>query len=153
VAEAVVDDLDDLRSPFRLRCAGEALTGLDEGIDRYRFAIGGPWIEPLPELTAQTRVHPLVFGYPWRELTEIEIASPARFVPSEAPPPVEIASSLGRYSLEISRTDAGYRVERDLTWPRVGIRPDHYADLRAFLEQVRRADSAVLEFTRVGAQP
>jgi hypothetical protein len=61
---------------------------------------------------------------------------------------VHIQHEFGNYLLRVTKTDAGYYLERGFALFPLALTAERYEELRAFLEQVRRADATRLAFTR-----
>ncbi len=151
VRKAAAPDLDDPIAPYKVECGTERPgTNLGEEVDTYHFGIGGPWIEGVPELTAPTRVHPIIFPYQQVEFLTASVTAPGGFEPTEAPPVTQIGAPYATYALSVAKTDTGYVVTRSLTWKALLIAASQYEDLRKFLADVRKADRTTLEFRRAG---
>ncbi|MFQ5700269.1 MAG: DUF3857 domain-containing protein [Acidobacteriota bacterium] len=149
VLEAKAPDLADYTAPYRLACQGELVDlDIDESEDEFLFEFRGPWIPSLPEFSSPTRVHPVFFRYPFIDLTTVEVASPAGFTPRQPPPLVRFQTPFGTYGRKITKTAGGYRVERAVALLALTVKAEDYKALRAFLERIRVADHAMLEFGR-----
>jgi hypothetical protein len=136
---------------WQVHCEGEmAGSSAMEGTSEFTAAFEGPWIQPLPELTATARVHPVVFDYPKLSRLSIEVTAPKEFKPGQAPGPMVLERPFARYTLKVTSTPAGFRVERELAFAPLLIMPDEYPSLRDFLAEVRRADKTPLSFVRTG---
>ena len=123
-------------------------TTLDEGTDRYSFPVAGPWIPALPDLQPGARRFPVVFDYPKTERTTIEVQAPPGFVPGAPPTAARRGTAYGTYAMTVSRTEKGFRVERELVLPRISVPPENYTGLVGFLDHVRRGDAVALPFLR-----
>jgi hypothetical protein len=144
--------LADPTAEFRLECEGEYGTGApDASSDSFSFKVDGAWFRGVPELAASTRFHPMVFSYPRIDRAGLEVHSPPGFAPKGAPAPVELESRFGRYRLDVKATPDGYHLEREFWFAPLLVKPDEYEPLRSFLQDVRKADAARLEFKRSGA--
>jgi hypothetical protein len=139
---------------YRIACEGElSIPGPGEDIPTYSFGIAGPWIRPVPELTAATRAHPAVFAFPRIDRATLDVAAPAGFAPGRPPAPVHLEERFARFTLRAVPTPSGFRVEREFAFAPLIIMPDEYPDLREFLAGVRKADLGSLEFARKGVGP
>lgn len=153
LTESSTPDLDDRSGLFQLRCAGRLPGAAIPGeVNDFRFSFYGPWIEPLPELTAVERTHPVILEYPRLEISFIDVATPEGFVPTDAPEGIEEDGPYGRYQLTITRTDEGYHLERMLTLLPLRVDPEDYPGLREFLVSIQRADNTFLIFHRKGEE-
>jgi hypothetical protein len=149
VVSAESPGLETLAGGYQLRCTCEVLaSGVDEDAETFRYQFSGPWIRELPDLTADTRVHPVNFHYPYIVHTVIDITAPEGFVPRPAPAPVSIDSQLGGYRLNITRTPDGYRVERMMALAILGVIAEGYPFLLDHFNAIRRADRTELVFER-----
>lgn len=149
---AEAPSLLDLKTPFRLTCAGELVKSETVQEEGNRIAtIEGPWLEEVPEFSASKRIHPIVFPFPRTDLATIEVAGPAGFMPSSTFDPIRIDHPLGNYLLIVTPTSAGYHVERSFSLKQQKLAPANYAGLRQFLLEVRRADRTPLVFKRTQA--
>jgi len=134
---------------YRLECEGEWNSpGTDETSSSFSFPFDGPWTGDTPELTASTRVHPVVFDFPWVDRATIEIDAPPGFAPVAAPAPITIEVPFARYTVTFTVTPGGYRVEREHRFTPLLIMPVEYPMLREYLAQVRLADRTRLDFRR-----
>lgn len=150
VAEAKLEGIDDLRTPFKLQCAGEMTTaGIDDAVTRYSFGAAGPWNYGLPAISAPQRVHPVHFDYPYTDHSVIEVEAPHGFKPGTAPPPVNMNNGALSFSRVVTATPTGFRVERTFKLTTLIVRPDVYSMLVDWLKIARRADERPLEFLRV----
>lgn len=144
--------IDDLGSAFQLRCEGVlGLTGPTEGAGGHDIRWTGPWIEPLPDLSASSRHHPVILPFPRSESLSLDVAAPPGYASGEAPDPVEIKGPFGGYSLAVSARPGGFHVERALTLSVARVETRSYAGLQRFLTEVQRADRTPLVFVRAGA--
>jgi hypothetical protein len=66
---------------------------------------------------------------------------------------VSLPSAFGHYTLDVKATSAGFQVDRSLTMRVLTVKPEQYRELRAFLNQVRRADRIGLTFVRSEGGP
>ena len=152
VIEAAAPELHDLNAGHRLQCSAESLTiGIDNSIDSLRVDVAGPWIRPLPDLTDESRVHPVHLDYPRIDETTWTIATPEDYTTVEPPAPVTVNSPIGRYSLTVTADPDGYPLTRSLTLAFLGISPADYPTLIAFLNAVRTGDQTQVEVARKAA--
>lgn len=152
ITRSEVEGFEDLMSPWSLHCGCRASLRPEEPRE-VGFSIGGPWIQRVPELPDATRVNPVVFDFPYEEMTVIEVAPPPGYVPGDLSRPIDLKEDFGRYTLATTRTPDGYRVERGLAILRQQLEATDYARLRSFLEQVRNADETALQFKRPRSGP
>lgn len=151
--KAEAPGFDALGKGFALECEGSDESGLDNDVGLYALAVRGPWIEDPPELTAATRVHPIIFEFPRVDLCTLEVAPPAGFAVKGAPEPIKIDSKFGRYLLSITVAGNGsYHVERKFALVPIAVPAAEYDELKRFLADVRRADKTRLEFQRGAAK-
>lgn len=138
----------------RLRCGVEIETA-PAGSNVGRYAVGwtGPWIASLPDLPVGERVHPVLFSFPQVEFSDIELRAPEGFVPETPPEGRTVDGRFGKYKVQFSRTEDGYRIERALGQLVVVVPPSEYEALRAFFDDVRQADATQLTFVRRGLAP
>jgi hypothetical protein len=149
ISDARAEGLAEVPATERISCTGELLAAnVEAGIARYSFAIGGPWIPALPDLRPGPRRFPVVFDFPSTERTTIEVEAPAGFEPDRAPLAERLGTVYGSYALTVTRTERGFRVERELTLPRLNVPPESYTGLVGFLDGVRRGDATTLPFQR-----
>jgi hypothetical protein len=154
VSRAEAPRLHDATAGLLVECEATLMTAsIQADQDVYRFALDGPWFTRLPELTAVTRVHPVVFSFPRVDRTILEIESPGGMSDRSVPDPVTIESPYGHYSLSAKATPAGLRVERVFSLVALGVPQKEYEELRRFLASARRADMTVLEFRRTDGAP
>jgi hypothetical protein len=148
VSSAVFTGLEN-EAPQGLQCEGH-LTVESPAPDHERFHVrfSGPWIPRVPVLVEPARVHPIVWRYPEKDHSRIDVEAPAGFLAGQPPAPVRIQSPFGDYSLEVAGQAGGFHVERTLVIKTLTVKPDQYASLRSFLNQVRRADEIPLPFLR-----
>jgi len=150
ILEAEAPSLEDLASSLHLECKGiQTNTNFIRKWDRYSFRLDGVWVEPVPVLTAPTRIHPLVFPFPRIDQNVIEVETPPGYVTSQPPTVAPIESPYGHYALFITESPSGYHVERVFSLTSVAVPAAGYEPLRRFLTQVRQADQTVLEFRRI----
>lgn len=150
VARAEAPDLADLRKGLRLECQGtriEAPFGAESGSRDFQFV--GPWIPEVPELTAPTRVHPVIFPFPRIDRNVIDIEAPSGYEPSPPAPFAPVDSPYGRYALTVATTPGAFHVERMFALTALGVPAGEYDALRKFLAEVHRADRTRLEFRRM----
>ncbi|HKY31271.1 MAG TPA: hypothetical protein VJV23_01960 [Candidatus Polarisedimenticolia bacterium] len=134
---------------FSLVCDGALMMPLpasDAG--RFSTSFEGPWIPDVPRLILPQRTHPLVFPYPRMDVSVVRIQAPAGFLPGRAPSPIRFSTPAGEYSLMVRQEGSSLVAERRLTLAVLSARQDRYAEIRAFLQRVRRADELPLEFLR-----
>lgn len=153
VSRADASGIDDVRKPFELSCEGESSIEIANDVTTYRMAMDGPWVEALPELTSTTRIFPVIFHFPHTDILALDVAAPQGFAPKESPPAVKLEGPIGNYLLSVSRTDAGYHVERTFTLLPLKVEARDYSELRTFLADVRQADRLRLAFERVRGEP
>lgn len=151
ISKAEAPALEDVRQAFRLECEATMLdAGFRANLSSYGFSFLGPWIGWVPELSAPTRVHPVVFQFPKIDEEVVEVLSPPGFEPAGAPAVTPLDSPFGHYALFVTATPAGYHVERVFSLTALGVPPQEYDALRKFLAEVHRADRTQLEFRRAG---
>jgi hypothetical protein len=148
VVEAEVEGLEDFGDDLLLRCDVELLQTDLEQIDRYEFRWDGPWLGRLPDLSAETRTHPLIFDYPRTETVTISVRPPDLFEAGSPPSGAEFETAYGRYALDIRRDDDGYTIDRELELFRLSVPADEYDALREFFQRVEQADRTIVEFRR-----
>ncbi len=101
----------------------------------------------LPAVRTAARTQPVVLqGGESSDSLRLEI--PAGFVLDELPQAASIESPFGRYTLSARQDGAQVIVERSLALTRVTVPVGDYAALRAFVEQVRGADTSPVVFVR-----
>jgi hypothetical protein len=138
---------------FSLACEADLATlapGQGQATHSMRFF--GPWIPEMPAPLASERTHPIVFPYPREDHTEIRVQAPPGFDAATAPSPVKLTSPFGEYLLVVRPVERGFDIERRLVITALTVRADQYADLRRFLQDVRRADQTRLKFLRQDAK-
>ncbi len=151
ISKAEAPALEDLRQVFRLECEATMLdAGFRANLSSYSFSFLGPWIGWVPELSAPTRVHPVIFQFPKIDQEVVEVLSPPGFEPAGAPALTPLDSRFGHHALFVTATPAGYHVERVFSLTALGVPPQEYDALRKFLAEVHRADRTQLEFRRAG---
>jgi hypothetical protein len=149
VTSAEASGLDGASNEFDLLCSLERSDWMAEtSRDRLSLTWTGPWVRDVPELPSGPRTHPVKFDFPRVEVLEMNVATPADFVPTEAPQPVRLEGRHGRYVLVVTPTPSGYRVNREFALHRSEIPAAEYESLRDFLAAARRADRTLLEFQR-----
>ena len=150
VIEASAPGLTDTGQGFRLQCSGESFAvGMEDGADTFRVGIAGPWIEKLPGLTDESRTHPVILPYTRVDTTLYTIIAPEGFKSGEPPSQARIDSPVGAYTLQVTKQPDGYLVTRSLSLKVLGLEVKDYPILLAYLNAVRIADQAELEFVRV----
>jgi len=153
ITKAAGPDPNETTAAFHLECEGE-LTGLAPGeLSTYSLSPEGPWNEWMPDLTASSRTHPVVFEYPRMSHTVIDVAAPPGFTTGPAPPPVTIETDFAVFTATFVAAPSGFKVERDVQFAALLIMPDEYPKLRDFLLSVRAADRTPLPFTRSAPKP
>jgi hypothetical protein len=149
VTRAEAPGLEDLNRGLHLQCEGTLTdTNFTAQTTRYSFQFDGSWEEQVPELTASTRVHPVIFSFPRIDQNVIEIAAPAGFTTVAPPAVTQLDSPFGHYGLSVTATPAGYRVERVFSLSTIGVTAAEYDPLRRFLSDVRQADRTPVEFRK-----
>lgn len=149
VSKAEAPRIDDLGAGFALECEGASPDAdAEAGAQETTFRLAGAWFDPVPELSAPVRVHPIVFDYPRIDRSILEIESPEGYAPKGAPAPVKVDGPFGSYSLVATATPTGYHVERSFSLNMQNFPPDRYAGIRKYLSDVRKADRASVEFRR-----
>jgi len=150
ILRAEAPGLEELASGLRLECEGIMTnTNFTPKWDRYSFRLDGVWEESVPELTATTRIHPLVFSFPRIDQNVIEVDAPPGYTTSQPPAVAPIESPYGHYALFITESPSGYHVERVFSFTSVAVPAAEYEPLRRFLTQVRQADRTAVEFRRI----
>jgi len=155
VSSAESPGVEDPLAPYQISCEGEMeMPGVAAGRPEVTVGIGGAWSPEAPLFTEATRTYPVVFDFPWIDLTELSVAPPPGFRTGEAPKEVKIESPFGSYQLQFEASARGYRVRRAFAMVTPTIKTESYESLRRFLEEVRLADRTQLIFTREnGAKP
>ena len=67
---------------------------------------------------------------------------------ADPPAPAALEHRLGRYGMQVTRSEDGFMLERVLIVFPLALPPKDYPEIRSFFDQVRRADRAQLTFTR-----
>ena len=154
VEAAELPQLDDEEAPLQIACdLSSAESGLDEGTDRYAFAVTGPWWPALPEFPAASRTHAVILDYPKIDVLGIDVTSPPGFAPKDAPPAVTIESPFGRYQLLAVKTDKGFHVDRAFALLPLMVKTEQYAELKKFVDAAGNADRTTLQFERAKGKP
>ncbi len=152
VIQADAPSLGDLNAGFRTECKGDLVNLLvDDSEEEFLLGIEGAWIPPVPRFVSRTRIHPVVFSFPFVDHTTLEVGAPPGFVPRAAPSEVRLETPFGSYELRVTAVENGYRVERSFAILALSVQPDRYDELRGFIDRVRVADRTMLEFKRLGA--
>lgn len=147
--QAQTPGLDDASAPFRLSCRRRRQAAeLGPSVGRYALSWGGPWVQATPSLPSGRRTQPVVFNFPTLDVIGLDIDAPPGFAAKEKPPAIQLETPYGRYSLEITVTPRGFHVERSFSLLPLSVPAGEYEALRAFLSEVRRADSAEVVFER-----
>lgn len=136
---------------YALECEGE-MTGLDGevGLPILSMGLEGPWIPDLPEFPSEEREHPVVFNYPWIDISVIDVKAPEGYAMEKLPEPVTVQGPFGSYAMGITRTPGGARIERAFAVVRLTVKPEDYGELRGFIQRAASADRARLAFKREG---
>ena len=151
---AELPQLDDEEAPLQIACdLTSTESGVEDGIDRYAFAVMGPWWPSLPEFPSAKRTHAVILDYPKIEVLGIDIASPAGFAPKDAPPAVTIESPFGRYQLVALKTDKGFHIDRAFALLPLMVKVEQYAELKKFVDAAGNADRMTVQFERVKGKP
>jgi hypothetical protein len=151
VTSATLPHLEEPSAPFQIACVSEdSSTQITDAIDRYTLHVSGPWWTAVPEFTAATRVHPIVFDYPQVELIAIDVTAPHGFQPKPAPAPIKLESPYGRYEFVAKATPTGFHVDRAFALTVLTAKAAEYDALRKFLDDVRNADRTPVSFERTG---
>lgn len=149
VLAAEAPGLDDLQAPYRITCEAEAFTGMaNPEVTHYSFSVGGPWLEPMPDIGEPPRTHAVVFSFPRRDVTELHIEAPPGMVPGEPPPPVQVDSPFGSYRIEAQPTETGFHVTRTFTLSALFIPPEKFREIKRLLDEARRGDDLAVVFER-----
>ncbi|HXI03787.1 MAG TPA: DUF3857 domain-containing protein [Candidatus Saccharimonadales bacterium] len=149
VVEADASGLERTAAGWSLLCraeSGEAVRESRPGEMDVSFE--GPWIEPVPNLAAAPRVHPIEFPFAETVLGTIEIVPPPGFQPGPAPPPVEVDGPIGAYRLLIEARDGKWILHRSLRLAYTELPADRAPGLRKFFGAVRTGDRTLLTFRR-----
>lgn len=150
ISRAEAPELRQLDAPFHLECAGEVtIDEVDDSVDRYSFAVDGPWFSPVPGLTAKTRRYPVVLDYPPATMATLTIKPPHGFKLGTVPAPIKIEKPFGRYLLTVTPQDGAFVVQRVFALLDLVTKPDRYPELLGFLDEVRQADRTAVNFDRV----
>lgn len=88
-----------------------------------------------------SRLQPLVLEHTVQESERVDVRLPPGVGAPTLPPPVELRTPFGSYSLRFTATDTGYTVDTALVVETVRVPAHHYPAFRAFLEGVARAES------------
>jgi len=154
VTKAAGPDLTRPVVDYRLECELEGTdAGPQDGSGTYSFSFDGPWDGRTPSFTANTRVHPVVFDYPFVDRSSMDVESPRGYAPVAAPQPITVEERFARYTLTVTATPGGYHVEREHQFAPLLIMPADYPGLRDYLAEVHRADRIRLEFKRTAEKP
>jgi hypothetical protein len=149
VLSAEVVGLDELGRDLELRCETESWdTRIDEEVGRYQMTWTGPWIHELPDFKDERRTHPVIFRFPRADIVTLKVESPDGFVPGDPPAPVSVETQHGRYSIEVTRNEDGFTVERVMVLFPIALPVDQYPPLRELLEAAQRGDRSRLVFLR-----
>jgi hypothetical protein len=150
VTSAELPHLEEPSAPFQVSCEYESSdTGITDSIRAYTVHATGPWSVAPPELTAEKRVHPVVFDFPKLELSAIDVAAPHGFKCKAAPTPVKLVSPYGRYEYVVTETPTGFHIDRAFAITVLTATVAEYGALRKFLEDVRNADRTGVTFERI----
>jgi hypothetical protein len=101
----------------------------------------------LPALAGRTRTEPVLLEAGQLSDT-LRVDVPPGFALDELPQPASIDSPFGRYTLSARQDGGRVIVERSLTLARATVPVADYAALRAFVDQVRAADTSPVVFIR-----
>lgn len=149
VSRAESASIESASAAYGVECEGEFPDASPpEGLSSYNLHVEGPWWEPVPDLAAKDRVHPVIFTFPRTDITSIDAVSPPGFTTSEAPAPVMLSCRFGHYTLSVTTTDTGYHVERVFALTTLGAPASEYEPLRDFLAAVRKADRTPLVYRK-----
>jgi hypothetical protein len=155
LTSARAEGVDDLGLPLKVACESSlSETGFDESAETFRYSWSDQaWVEGLPDLTAPSRIHPLVFPFPHADLLTLDVKAPEGWEPAAAPEAVNLMTAWGRYRLEVKRSGEGFHVERNIAFLPIRIEPASYSQFLQFLNDIRRADRKPLEFRRGSEAP
>ncbi len=141
--------LDEPAAPLQLECDAVASdVGPTEEIDSYHFDWTGAWIEPLPTISEEHRVHPVIFPYPRTDSAEVTINAPPGFVPETGLKPSVITSQFGRYERNVSIAGNTVVINRTLVLTPLIVNTAAYPELLEFLRQARKHDAERVVFSR-----
>jgi hypothetical protein len=145
---------DQLHADFQIRCEG-VLTGFtaDEFEEEIAFAPSGSWYPALPAFTRESRVHPVVFDYPFIDMSVVDIEVPGGFEAAPLPETVKLSTPFTSYALSASMSDSGIRVQRAFAVVKDVVAPGEYPALREFLREVEIADRTMLVFRKKEEEP
>lgn len=87
------------------------------------------------------RLQPLVIEHTEREDEHALVNLPPGLGSPTLPPPVELKTPFGSYSLRFAPTDGGYTIDTRIEVATVRVMPHDYPAFRAFLEAIARAES------------
>ena len=151
VVSAAAPDIAELAKSWRLECDATLKTeGFDASGAESELSLAGPWIVPVPDFPAETRIHPIVFPFPRIDNTILEVVAPEGFLAEDQPPPILIESEYGNYARFVRPVEGGYEVQRTFSLTTAVATVEEYAAIRNFLNQVRRADAAPVKFKVAG---
>ena len=105
-------------------------------------------VPALPPDSART--HPLRLGSASATRDSVRLVAPDGYALHRAPPPVEIESPAGRYTLRATSAGDALVVTRELVVSAPRLPAEAYAEVRAFFDAVARADAEVAVFKSAG---
>ena len=151
VSSAKDPALLDPTAEFQFVCDGTLPDSeIDGAMEEVSFAARGPWYPDTPSFTSEERVQPVVFDYPFIDMSTVEIRPPEGYGVESLPEPMKASTPFASYALSVSRTDSGYLVQRAFAIIRTTIPTDQYGQLRSFLQKVESADRTLLVLHKQG---
>lgn len=139
----------DPSADYQIQCEGSLTeSGYDEFADSFSMWPGGEWFPDAPSFPDEERVHPVVFRYPFIDMSVVDVAAPPGFGPGPPPEPVKLGTGFASYAHSVTATESGFRVQRALAIVKTTIPREAYPELRDFLQRVERADRTRITFLR-----
>jgi hypothetical protein len=151
VQDVTAPGIDDINRPAQLKATAKVpqwATKVGEGL---RFKVTGRDSGFTSGLAPKSkRDYPLVIDVPLQETHTLRYRLPAGYRFSTMPAGASLDTEVGRFTLEVQKTDDGAEVRTVLELPQQRISPKDYPALRTFL---RRVDAALeQDFEVVRAQ-
>jgi len=144
--------LGDPSGGFEIACEAETtVIAPAAGAATWTVGFEGPWIGEIPLFVDTERAHPAIFDFSKIDKMTFEVKAPDGYALAALPPPIHIEERFGRYKASFAKTDDGFRVEREFMFGPLIVMPDEYGDLRAFLQNVRKADKTMVDLVKAGS--
>jgi hypothetical protein len=145
---------NQLHADFQIRCEGEMTEfTADEIEEEIMFSPAGRWFPDLPSFTQETRVQPVIFDFPFIDMSVVDVEVPEGLEPGELPEPVKFSTPFTSYALSAQKTEDGIRVQRACAVVKTAVAPEEYGTLRRFFQDVETADRTKLVFRKKEGQP